>query len=478
MSTKVIDIQKTESHVTFTFDIPIHKNTQPTGTKDKHIFSKLKLYNEGCSTIIYDSHTEEKIMEPYCSNGLLNTIFHAYNEHIPIKFRPDDIWLSILISCGKYICANYNSFKTKIVNHDGIIDLILKLDDDPKDNPNLWLDITNKLLDKIKEHTKSDITEWYLPNFSTTTDKDRFISNFVFMSTLKKSFNYGGCCDCGLPQVTLEGTRDDWINLIEKVKWMYNFNDNIINNWCKLLRPVLDNFVSAYDNIIDPSFWQRICTYITRGSAGETYFKGWFLVFSPFSKNMEYMLNDFDKVQETNIYANVEDDKICDATMDVNFDLDYFGTKYKYTLFGGMTGTQYNESTNVLYPCCDYIIIKTREATTEDIKNIFYKNIPTYGFNKLFNEKGGHEMILNFGYFLIKKLDLPNNVHVLLSKTIAESTQMSTRCKTFNKKEILKNTYISVFNNATTQEFIKHNFDTTFAIIDEFIETDEGKVEL
>lgn len=39
-------------------------------------------------------------------------------------------------------------------------------------------------------------------------------------------------------------------------------------------------------------------------------FKGWFLVFAPFSSNGKYVLRSFENVQNDNIYGIVGDDEI------------------------------------------------------------------------------------------------------------------------------------------------------------------------
>lgn len=65
--------------------------------------------------------------------------------------------------------------------------------------------------DEIEKRTVSDVRNWLEPNFSTTTLNDKTIGRVVLMSAMKKFFEYeGNLCVCGIPNVTLKGTLEDW----------------------------------------------------------------------------------------------------------------------------------------------------------------------------------------------------------------------------------------------------------------------------
>src|SRR5580704_13150781 len=76
-------------------------------------------YNEKVDEIIFNSINKDTTFDPRFSNGLMNTIFQAYCHHTPLKLRPDDIWLNILIVMFKYIDRNSDKIRSKLVSHEG-----------------------------------------------------------------------------------------------------------------------------------------------------------------------------------------------------------------------------------------------------------------------------------------------------------------------------------------------------------------------
>ncbi len=477
-----VKIVKNESSVTFTFDIKkeiydIEKYKQYKQYKQykpEHKLCGKKFYNECRDTIAINSHTEHNLVHPNYENGLINTIFKAYSEHIPLKLRPDDIWLSILIAFGKYVKDHSEELRDHIVSHQGIKEVEVKYEYDPDNLEAHWFNMTNLIMDKMKENVKDGIVEWSTPNFTTTTDKDKFIANFSLMSGFRKFFSYGGSLCCGLSEVTLEGTSNDWKELIRKAEKLYEFNDKNLSDWADLLIPVLQEFVNVFDMKINEDFWQRVCTYKDRGSGGEKYFRGWFLVFCPFSNNGKYILNPIDKVNEDHVYGNVADDELGDAEVEVDVIFNNNGVKLTYTLFGGVMMTQYDKINNVLSPACDYLVIKSKFVTFDDMNEAYQKELKKHPWkcNKKFQEMGVYDIVIKFAHYVANESNLPNNMFISLGSYISNLY--------LNKKEIpvkqniLKECY-SEFS-LEYSDFIKP--DMKDDMIKSFLESPIGSIEL
>jgi hypothetical protein len=60
---------------------------------------------------------------------------------------------------------------------------------------------------------------------------------------------------CGIPAVTLEGTRTDWQAIVERVE---GFGDLGLEWWLGPLRPILRQFASAAAGSPDRGFWRSI----------------------------------------------------------------------------------------------------------------------------------------------------------------------------------------------------------------------------
>lgn len=77
---------------------------------------------------------------------------------------------------------------------------------------------------------------------------------------------------CGLPSVTLLGSKSDWEDIAKRAERLTSFGEEP-TQWSELLKPVLARFVKSFD---DPDseetrdFWQRIAHKQNMGS-GPTY---------------------------------------------------------------------------------------------------------------------------------------------------------------------------------------------------------------
>ena len=69
-------------------------------------------------------------------------------------------------------------------------------------------------------------------NFTTTTPNDRLVSQLILMSSVQKYFNFNTYIACGIPEVELLGTEQDWRNLIQKLEDVK-----------KVLSPISGNYI-------------------------------------------------------------------------------------------------------------------------------------------------------------------------------------------------------------------------------------------
>jgi hypothetical protein len=110
---------------------------------------------------------------------------------------------------------------------------------------------------------------------------------------------------CGLPSVTLDGTKEDWEDLSKRLDKLLTFGDinkhPHLHAWHGLLKPIITHFVDAFDAFTEPApespraqeiinFFQHICSIVDRGS-GPRYISGWLAFFCAFSKMGEWQLH-------------------------------------------------------------------------------------------------------------------------------------------------------------------------------------------
>ena len=87
---------------------------------------------------------------------------------------------------------------------------------------------------------------------------------------------------CGIPLVTLEGERSDWVNLLNRIEKFETLGEEP-KVWAGMLRPILTRFVSSFDGNPDIDFWSKICHYRAGGSS-PSYVCGWITAFTVWSK--------------------------------------------------------------------------------------------------------------------------------------------------------------------------------------------------
>merc|ERR1739848_753651 len=89
---------------------------------------------------------------------------------------------------------------------------------------------------------------------------------------------------CGIPEIELAGTVEDWRTLRENAKSLLGRFE--LEFWTDKLLPILDRFVEAFEGDIDTKFWGSIAKlHSTHGSGASTYLNGWIQDFFPYQCN-------------------------------------------------------------------------------------------------------------------------------------------------------------------------------------------------
>lgn len=180
---------------------------------------------------------------------------------------------------ARYINANAETLRKKFVSHEGQKELVVY-----RTGSRYTVDFAG-VADEFTALMEKNIVDpslrgWIMQNFSTTTHVDRTVYAISMMASLQKFFSFECCITCGLPSVTLEGEREDWVKLRESVERLGDFGEESVE-WRELLRVVLGKFVECFDNPDAQSskdFWNRIATHESMGS-GPSYWNGWISAF-------------------------------------------------------------------------------------------------------------------------------------------------------------------------------------------------------
>ncbi|KAJ7749806.1 hypothetical protein DFH07DRAFT_828430 [Mycena maculata] len=217
-------------------------------------------------------------------NGFVNTVIRAYNDHHALVIRPDDVWLAILGQFNFFVNANAEVLRASFVAHEGQRELEIGAV-----GTHLSVDfgyMSREMVGLLEKNIiDPTLREWAMPSFTTTTATDVTVGAILMMSTLKQYFHYTfNCLRCGIPRVTLEGERADWVDILTRLEKLKEYGIQTVA-WYHLLRPVISRFVAAFDaptSRENVDFWQRVVNYERMGS-GPSYYTGWLNAFSVFN---------------------------------------------------------------------------------------------------------------------------------------------------------------------------------------------------
>jgi hypothetical protein len=225
-------------------------------------------------------------------HGLVHTVFEAYNRHHALVLRPDDIWLAILSQFSLFVNGQDGSgtpraerLRQCFVAHEGKRQLTVIMAG-VRQSADFGV-FANCMVGEIDQAVVDPkLKAWMVPSFSTTTPNDLVVASVIIMASLKSYFEYLCYLMCGIPQITLDGTREDWLDIYRRANKLVEYGPEAAA-WRDLLKPVLVRFVRSFDEGWAESaegrdFWQRIVHH-EGGGSGPSYLSGWITAFCAFN---------------------------------------------------------------------------------------------------------------------------------------------------------------------------------------------------
>lgn len=214
-------------------------------------------------------------------NAFLAAAWRAYAEHRPLVLTPDAVWLCIAQGFAAHIRANAEALRGRFVRHEGkaTLEVVRSGDFVPGSPDNPWPAVFHEFSQKIAEHIGRQ-RDLVVCDFSTTGPVERAASELVLMDAMQQYFEYALVVICGIPEITLEGTVDDWKSVRRRTQMLAEYD---LEWWTSVLVPVLDEFVTAASGQPHLAFWRqffedssiRMC-----GRGPEVH--GWIFLFFPY----------------------------------------------------------------------------------------------------------------------------------------------------------------------------------------------------
>ena len=209
-------------------------------------------------TLDHSLNPEQKLAYINSNVPLLNGFYTAHTNHYPIRIKPDDIWLLIVQAFSNYINANSERLRHYFVDFDGKKQLTVEYDLSSIDQVNRKVleNFSAQINEKMKEYLGEKLVDILTPNFSTSTYDSKIIGKISIMGAFKKYFDYEMMLiGCGTPYIILEGTAQDYKEIINKSKELAKYEfDWYINR----IIPHIEKMVQAKEGKIDMDYFKNM----------------------------------------------------------------------------------------------------------------------------------------------------------------------------------------------------------------------------
>ena len=283
-------------------------------------------------------------------------MYEAYASHRPFVLSPDMVWMLISQGFSHHINANPEKYRDRMVDFQGKKSLVVE--SDKPLNEAEWERLIPEFAEEIKKNTKGTIAETIIADFSTTTSYEQIASEITLMETTKAYFEYVVVyIACGIPEVTLLGTTEDWQKVYDKTMQLRSYD---LDWWIDELAPILKQFIKASKGDADIKFWRNMFKWHTQKEYGApNIIDGWIVKFFPYDKDGKR----FD------LKTLTRDSSLPDemAEVDVRFVEIYEDGSSKETpieLYGGFVGLEQNPENYALTPKIGWKVMKKDDTST------------------------------------------------------------------------------------------------------------------
>jgi len=218
-------------------------------------------------------------------HSFFNGMYQAYADHRPFVISPDMIWLLISQGFARHVSANSEILRKNFVDFDGKLSLIVRNDNLTLNSPaSSWENIFPEFTKQISKHTGTDLINVLTSDFSTTSPVEKVASQITIMEAMEPYFEFIVIrIVCGIPEITLKGTTEDWQKIYDKTKKLEKYD---LKWWTDELEPILTEFIKTSKGEIDEKFWRNMFKYHSQKQYGAPkIIDGWIVKFFPYDKD-------------------------------------------------------------------------------------------------------------------------------------------------------------------------------------------------
>jgi len=296
------------------------------------------------------------------SNSFLEACMTSFAQHLPLGLSPDHIWTLITYAFAKHVDKHAEELRSNFVAHEGKKTLEVRTPDtfqlSERNNPDTgstdkeWeAFVFPEFSKQIKTHIGEDTHSLLTGDFSTSTPASTACSEIVLMSAMKNYFDYRMRTACGIPNITLLGTEEDWVALRSRTESLGKLmKEEFSSHWLPLVLPLLDEFVASYRGNVNHGFWQSMVKLRNTGgfSGAHDFVSGWVQILFPYLGNGS--LNRRLRPWQEMYFEGPDPADFPKVISSAPVTWDYHGREIKLEFYAGFTAVSQNESDGMLFP--------------------------------------------------------------------------------------------------------------------------------
>lgn len=211
-------------------------------------------------------------------------MYQAYSEHRPFVLSPDMMNLLICQGFSKHVNVNSEALRDKFTSSNDKVALVVNSDKDLVFDSVDWNVLFDQFSRQIADYAGQELVDAMTNDFTTTGMAERIASQITLMDATKPYFDFLVVyVMCGIPEVTLLGTTEDWQKVYDRLSVYDSYG---LKWWTKELRPVLKKIIEATQGQTDVDFWRNMFKVHTSEVYGDLGMAdGWILKFFPYDSD-------------------------------------------------------------------------------------------------------------------------------------------------------------------------------------------------
>lgn len=319
---------------------------------DKALRNLLDLFDVDGDSIVAHTRQTRPLVES--NHPFFYTMYRAYADHRPVELSPEALWLLICQGFSLHVNNNAEELRSLFVDFEGKRTLMASSQGIRLDDPNSpWERVFPQFTSQIAAYTGQELIDVLAADFTTSTPASRVASQITVMESMKQYFDYMMTI-CGIPQVILHGTPEDWQSVIDRTEFLRQYK---LDWWVDEMLPVLKKIKSASEGEVDQAFWRGMFKQhdLKHEMCGdpETLADGWIVKFYPY---------DCYKYRNSlkGLYDGASDLPPELASVPVRFEGADGGTA-NLTLWAGFVGIAQDTATLALRPEIGWFITRDKE---------------------------------------------------------------------------------------------------------------------